>query len=300
MDLLTKFSAVEVKNDSRITDDDRIFCEKHQKAYELALTEFKELAYIWDDIVAGQRNAFEGIPQVSDYTYLDAADGVKIDDSRIQGNIEAVQKGFIRELVSYFTAKYKVTIDSDEVVSALLPKAPTHWSYSESERAAYRKQMYDAALRYETVVDQIIARLGGRSFTEQAVFELKSKCYQAAWNTYKGKRQFERKKDVLVFTGYFCSFSSWCEKWEPDDKLEDLLRGIAFFETGVIGRYPVEILELLRYKRSETDVIEFTGCTKIRRLKMYKNNRADLKFASAADAEEFVKDFLNETGAAAA
>ena len=57
MDLLTKFSAVEIKPETRISEADRAFCQAHQTAYEAASNVLKELEYFWDDMQAGQQEA---------------------------------------------------------------------------------------------------------------------------------------------------------------------------------------------------------------------------------------------------
>ena len=46
MDLLSKFDAVTIQADSRITEDDRDYCIAHQKAYDVAHSCFHELVYI--------------------------------------------------------------------------------------------------------------------------------------------------------------------------------------------------------------------------------------------------------------
>ena len=45
MELLQKFSAVEIQANHRITEMDKDYCERHQKAYEAAISSFQELAF---------------------------------------------------------------------------------------------------------------------------------------------------------------------------------------------------------------------------------------------------------------
>ena len=54
MDLLSKFDAVTIQADSRITEDDRDYCIAHQKAYDVAHSCFHELVYIWEDLTTQQ------------------------------------------------------------------------------------------------------------------------------------------------------------------------------------------------------------------------------------------------------
>lgn len=58
MSLLDKFAAVEVKNDERISDGDRRFCEIHQEAYSASLQVFKDLRGLWGGVVEAQQKIF--------------------------------------------------------------------------------------------------------------------------------------------------------------------------------------------------------------------------------------------------
>ena len=51
MDLLDKFDAVTILADARISQADKNYCETQQKAYEAAISSYKELAFFWEDIV---------------------------------------------------------------------------------------------------------------------------------------------------------------------------------------------------------------------------------------------------------
>ena len=50
MDLLDKFDAVTILADARISQADKNYCETQQKAYEAAISSYKELAFFWEDM----------------------------------------------------------------------------------------------------------------------------------------------------------------------------------------------------------------------------------------------------------
>lgn len=149
-------------------------------------------------------------------------------------------------------------------------------------------------LTYNDVLDQIFIQLGGRTFIEQALEEIKEKCHSAAWETYHGKPEYEVKNDTIRFTGYFCSYDNWYshEKWSLFDNMKNILRALAFFETGMVGSYPQNIALLLGYGDKEYSTVAFTDCTKINQLKMFKNHRVDVKFTSKEFAEQFADEYL--------
>ena len=56
--------------------------------------------------------------------------------------------------------------------------------------------------------------------------------------------------------------------------------------------YPVGLSDLVGYGRIDHDLILFPSCTKLKQLKMFKNRRVDIKFASEALAKEFIDTYL--------
>ena len=158
---------------------------------------------------------------------------------------------------------------------------------------AYQVQMQSLVVCYQDVVDQITLRLDGRSFSEQAFYELFSKCRRAAWNDSTQKPKFERKKDTLSFTGYFCRFCGWpYDGWEVCDGMKEILYGLAHYETDSYRTLPIGFSDLLGYRKIKEPVVEFPTCEKVKQMKLFKNNRVDLKFYSSQFAEQFVNKYL--------
>ena len=298
MNLLEKFSAVEVQADDRITQNDKNFCETQQKAYETAISSFQELSFFWSDMEAAQR---ELLGEKNGYDYLSSRHGPSISQQLIEQHIKALHRDFILNLVRYFNSAYHVSVDSSEVAGAILPKDPQeHWRgyYHELEKReelskAYKEQMQSLTVRYQDVVDQIVLRLDGLTFAERAFQELYTKCHNAAWNPYDQKPKFQRKKDTICFSGYFCRFRDWpYDGWEIEDGMQEILRGAAHFETDSYGVLPMGFSGLLGYNNVKESVIEFPACEKVRQMKLFKNNRVDLKFSTPEFAERFINKYL--------
>lgn len=294
MDLLQKFAAVEVQADNRISENDKFYCEQHQSAYETAISNYKELAFFWADMEAAQK---EFVGEKSDnsfyHNYLASRNGPTISKESIEKHIASLHTDFIMTLTRYFNSCYHVTVSSSEICEALLPKEPDRYSTNRETLEEYHNQMQNMTVQYQDVVDQIILRLDGRSFADQAFHELSAKCHEAAWNKYDQTARFEQKKDTIRFSGYFCQYETFIHAcWKLDEKLKEILRGAAHFETGCYNVYPLRFSDLLTSWQVETDLIEFPTCEKLRQLKMFKNGRADLKFVSAELAGEFITKYL--------
>lgn len=292
MNFLQKLTAVEIQPDSRISVSDKSYCEQQQEAYETAISSFKELSFFWSDMESAQ-TALLG--EENCRKYLVSREGPSISQDLIERHIRALHCNFICDLVRHFNSTYHVSVELTEVADALLPKEPKeHWRAGHQEQCvAYQKQMQSLTVRYQDVVDQIVLRLDGLTFTERAFQELYTKCHSAAWNPYEHEPKFEQRKDTISFTGYFCRFRGWpYDGWELMAGMQDILRGAAHFETGSYGVLPAGFPKLFGYHDIKEPVVEFPTCEKVRQMKLFKNNRVDLKFHSSECAEQFADKYL--------
>lgn len=292
MNPLQKITAVEIQPDDRISEDDKGYCERHQKAYEAAISSFKELSFFWSDMESAQR---ELLGEKEYRKYLTSQEGPSVSQDLIERHIKTLHRNFIFGLVGYFNSTYHVSVELTEVAGALLPKKPEeHWRAGYKEQcAAYHEQMQSLTVRYQDVVEQIILRLDGLTFTERAFQELYTKCHSAAWNPHKQEPKFERKKDTISFTGYFCRFRGWpYDGWELDDDMQDIMRGASHFETGSYGVLPSGFARLFAHHEIKESIVEFPACEKVKQMKLFKNNRVDLTFYSQEYAEQFIARYL--------
>ena len=116
MELLQKFSAVEVQAYHRITETDKDYCEQHQKAYETAISGFQELAFFWDDMNRVQREILGGSSTSVFCNYLVSDDEPSISQDLINCHIKALHINFIMNLTHYFTGACgpgRFTVSSD-------------------------------------------------------------------------------------------------------------------------------------------------------------------------------------------
>lgn len=297
MNLLEKFEKVAVEADNRITPADKAFCEKHQKAYETAIQSFQELAFFWEDMERQQKELLgeSGRSQTAYLCYLVSSNGPSIKTEGINSHIESLHRTLIDNIVHHFNSVYNVSASSSEIAANLLPSKPDRYRiYDEQKNKAFHEQLRSITVHYQDIVDQIILFLGGRSFAEQAFYELTEKCHQGAWNLYQKHAEYEQKKNVIRFTYYHCSFEDWRSsgQWEVSDSMKKILRGLAHYETGTYDIYPYGFSDLLGYGRLNSSECEFSTCEKVKSLKMYKNGRVDVKFATEEMASKFVEDYL--------
>ena len=292
MNALDKLDAVQIEADNRISETDRRFCEAHQAAYVDAKASLNELEYMWTDIVSRQSKLLEPAAavwnNVQEYTYLH-----RFSEQDIREKLEELNDLFISNLVRYFNDRYKVSFDADSIMGTLLPHKPRNDYFSPNTEAVaeYHQKLRTMTVSYKDVLEQIFVQLGGRTFLERALDEIKEACHKAAWCTYNGKAEYELKNDTVRFT-YGCRFDTMFDKWEVNDSMKEILRGLAYFESEILGYYPAAIENLLGYSRLEDPRVEFTSYTKLHSLRMFKNGRVDVKFKNKNYADQFASEYL--------
>lgn len=290
MSLLEKISAIEIKADTRISDEDREYCKAHQKAYEEAKATLIKLETLWDGFIKSQEEILNETicSQYEKHRYT-VIDGLS--SHSLSTKIAGLPEIFVESIVSYFNSKYHVSVSGLKIKGLLIPKAPSYnWEKSRIEE--YNDAIRALALNYEDVVEQIFVQLGGRTFEQRALDELKEKCHEFAWRTSTGKAEYELHNDTIQFE-YGCSYEAWCSRtvWKVRDGMKNVLRSIAHFETQQLDYLPKDIAFLVGYEDKCSSTYDF-DYEKVKKIRMFKNNRVDVKFASKELAHQFAEQYL--------
>lgn len=316
MSLMEKFSAVEIKADNRISEDDKAFCLRQQAAFDKSGPALQKIA---DMMIAANEEQSSILDANEDYLsrYL-VGDGFRCEASYVLDAMKGRNRTFISAVVNYFSRKYNVELDEREIEEHLIPTGPKEpnlpWggyrNMSEDEIASYReeldtykveKEKFEQSLRvlplrYERVVDEIFVQLGGFSFQEKAMNEFLSRTWNCCHSTYRDNaEEFEIKNDTLKLTGYWCRCKddSWRshDEWESTDSLKTLLNALAWYECGRMDEGNLWFPELFRYD-TERNFFETSNMEKVKSVKLFKNGRVDIKFRSVAYVQEFVETCL--------
>lgn len=316
MSLMEKFSAVEIKADNRISEDDKVFCLRQQAAFDKSGPALQKIA---DMMTAANEEQSSILDANEDYLsrYL-VGDGFRCEASYVLDAMKGRNRTFISAVVNYFSRKYNVELDEREIEEHLIPTGPKEpnlpWggyrNMSEDEIASYReeldtykveKEKFEQSLRvlplrYERVVDEIFVQLGGFSFQEKAMNEFLSRTWNCCHSTYRDNaEEFEVKNDTLKLTGYWCRCKddSWRshDEWKSTDSLKTLLNALAWYECGRMDEGNLWFPELFRYD-TERNFFETYNMEKVKSVKLFKNGRVDIKFRSVAYVQEFVETCL--------
>ena len=286
MNLLEKFSKIEVKADERISAEDRHFCEVHQSAYDDARSSLQELKFYWETMLESQKQLLASIGESNHTMYLSDHSNLDISVRDIEKQLRKIHCTLINRIVRHFNEVYHIDLNEGEVENTLLPKRPEdRWRHGyEEEVVQYNKQMLTLTLDYRQIIEQIFNQTDGRDLWEQAEFYLKQQCHSAAWRFEKP--YYERKKQTVQFS-YAVNYDRTLH-----DSTKNILKGLAHFETGKIGILQSELDRIIGTYKLYEDSFEFEDCKKIKKLRIFRNGRMDVRFTEEAHAIQFIEVYL--------
>lgn len=307
--LAEKLKSVTVSVESLISEKDRRFCEANQAAYEAACHRLRELASLVNEIREEQKNILLPIIDREDRSFYIGDSYVNIRGlacTDLNEEIVEIPSIFIHRIVNYFAGAYRVSLEEGVVQRALLPADPRADRHCTEEAvSAYREKMVGIALKYQDVVSLIFSQLEGESFEDKAMKELKDLCHSAARRYRNGEKAYEIKKNTISFEGgcsadsYFSSMSGIPEFSIPANMAAVFRAANIFaFGTGLNGdlAYPFNILVSEYRVKGSTFDTACMGQAKVAGVRLFKNGRVDLKFATEALAQDFAKEYLGNAG----
>lgn len=192
-DLLQGILSVQVRNEDKITEQDRVYCQHQQDMLYKTLDQidrwyavFKEEA---EQYQAERKFHYEENGKVSMrdfYTYHNDRDDYSHNEFKpfdlindlVDKNRNA-NANFANRIISYFNKTYNVSVPEYKIDEKTLPMG-------------FRPV-------YETYVDAVIEHLGGKSFRETAVEELLARLNKVVKPAYWSKVKTELKKDKIIF-----------------------------------------------------------------------------------------------------
>jgi hypothetical protein len=283
-DILSKFDKVEVTNNSRISEEDETFCKNEQELYKDAISSI--LAFT-DDI----KNRF-GVDITKDRWTNETSNNKYIDPYNFRGFSEMARKvkeKFVQNIVWYFTEKYSVTLNSDKII-----------------------EKYGFDITYENILDDIFIQMGGYTFKEKALAEIKDAIYNKTYNKYHNKFYITVKGDKISFEETYLGWSE-TSKYEyvngnriykpvfqsgyrGGECLKPYLDAISWFEYGKVYDIKKSLRDYTIYITPDEfkNGISLDG-SKVLKLKFFKNGRMDVTFKTPQLARQFAKEFCKYT-----
>lgn len=288
-DLLQGILSVQVRNEDKITEQDRIYCQNQQDLLYKTLDQidhwyviFKEDAeqyqeerkfHYEENGKVSMRNFYSYHNDRDDYSHNEFKPFDLINDL-VDKNHNA-NANFASRIIAYFNKTYNVQVPVPSIDGKTL-------------RMGFRPV-------YETYVDAVIEHLGGKSFRETAEEELLSRVQKVVKPAYWTKVKTELKKDKIIFPeiirfdDFSMQYSNRCRvSYSYTNELETLCAGIAFGADDILNGNSKMIICFDDNNVSINDWYDLTT-TNAEQIRFYKNGRIDVRFKDSAAAESCFK-----------
>ena len=265
--LLDKFKTVEIKNDTRITEADKEYCENQERMYKEAIEAMQQTLETFKRI---HDTYTKDIHDFYNRGYIDQYQDIR----HIEDRMKNYQTSFISNILSYFERTYSVTLRDEKVFDR-----------------------YDFTVTYKNIIDEVFEQLGGFNFNEKAVNELKEKSREAVYNADK----IAIKKNKLSIQSYIWWDNTWNDKkrigW-GDRRVNPLFKSLSHYETNKsnLTEYFEGLIEELQQGEEKYDIFNKyeLGYNKVQSIKCFKNGKIEIEFQTMQQAEEFKREYLTK------
>lgn len=252
---LSKLDAVKVERVSRLDQIDQEFCDQQNRRFQETKALFAEVKERLEALQAEDK----------DNSYVSYQD-----TNHFHFRLRDLPGEHIRKVVRHFEHRHQVALDEERIVGELQDEEPT----------------------IERIVDKIFEQLGGASFQELAVKQIKANLQKKIWKApeIKGARLFI---DRFVYSEKGFNGEPRLT-WNSREDVLALLTALQHFETGDTQiLYPfTNVVEATvgswaygPFDRHEVD------CEKVKAIKFYQNGKAEITFAGHTEAAQFAAEY---------
>lgn len=276
-DLLSGILGVEIRNEEKITSQDRVYCEKQQELLYKTLEQIEQ----WHRIFMKDAEKYNESHRLKysenggirhKISILDSEDSgyaryefkpFKAINDLVSSNFNA-NECFARKIIGYFNRTYNVSVPVPEINGDTLKMG--------------------SRPHYMTYVDAVIEHLGGRSFRKTAEEELIKRFHQLVKPNRWSKVKPELKGDKISFPNiiFFDSFYYEYNRtnrvhYNYHGNISTLCEGIAFGSDDVLCG---DSKMVIRLNQDNVDISGWYDLTTANAtgIKFFRNGRIDVRF----------------------
>lgn len=251
--LLNIFDEIKIENNNRIDLEDKIYCEKYDKIYI-------ETFILYRNILSDLINLYnKQIINVQDEFDLSISFYGDFGINKVIDSIIDLKERFINKICYHFEKKYNITINSNKIFEKYKDVEVEYEKRKNTDKTINTEIIQYKHINYNIILDEIFIQLGGFSFKEKAIDEIKKKARMPLyWNKYRKYWNYEVKGKTIKF------------------------------KTNINDVYPA----LYYYDNNETNLIDCFTHNKIEDYRHFDNGNTDIKFYNASDALDFAKRYL--------
>ncbi|WP_349980307.1 hypothetical protein [Phocaeicola vulgatus] len=283
-DLLSGILSVQVRNEEKITEQDRLYCQSQQDLLYKTLNQIEKWYAIFKEDAEQYRKERQfkyednGKVSIRDFYFHNGQDDYSHNEFKPFNLInDLVDKShnananFANRIISYFNKTYNVDVPVPKIDGQTLPMG-------------FRPV-------YQTYVDSVIEHLGGKSFQETAEEELLARFLKTVRPSRWSKVKPELKKDKITFPDIVYWDSIHLEyhgeyefSYDCRNKVNIFCEGIAYGSDDLINGSTGMVIGL---DERNVDITQWYSLTtdNARQIKFYKNGRIDIRFKDSPAAE---------------
>lgn len=267
LNLLNKFDNIEIQTHDKISPQDKEFCEKQQFVYDKAYDCFANVKEQYETLSAETK----GICYKDYGTWKDEDSCLRHIHYllTLSDYIKDMNYKFLCNIYSYFRRTYKIALDE----------------YKRESQFKVEKRF-----TYHEIVDLIIEEIGGFSFEEAEIIQLKE--------TMKKVIQYHKigiKKDTIVFDGLiYWNFSNWHKDYEcyKFENFMKVLEAVQRFDSKKDINTPKWYGMDTKYFEQLENPMTIDG-DMLKQIKLFKNGKVEMKFNSNENALNFAKEWCS-------
>ncbi len=275
-DLLSGILGVEIRNEEKITAQDRLFCEKQQEMLYNALEQIDQ----WYGIFTKEAEKYRESHKISykENGEISYTEKLYPDDSNyshhefrpfksinmLASANHSANQNFASRIIGYFNRTYNVSVPVPEIDGDTLKMG--------------------SRPHYMTYVDAVIEHLGGRSFRKTAEDELIKRFHQLVkphrWSKVKPELKGDKISfpNIIVFDSFYYDYNRTNHvHYNCHGNISTLCEGIAFGSDDVLCGDKGMVMRL------NQDNVDISGwydlmTTNATGIKFFRNGRVDVRF----------------------
>ena len=173
-----------------------------------------------------------------------------------------------------------------------------YYRYNDSDPI---KELVVDFIDYHAVLDKIFDQLGGMSFEEKAIKEVKDKLKEKCYNGYRDTWEIKVKGNKFTYTGGYCSKDKYFDYYNfgSTEWLRAFIDALAFNTYGEKTQvYSLNHLYSSYSIRLEEDDFQ-NGFSApevgVKHVKLFKNGRIDVTFTDAEFCRKFAREWCGYT-----
>lgn len=286
MGITDKFGNFQIKKSDRISQEDQAWLTRREELYKRAIAVYKSVY----DIYKAENESYSEEDR-KNYKYSSFLVG----NFGVPKSLSDVQNSYISGIFSYFSNKYNVQLENNFDRYDLDRE---YYRYNDSDPI---KELVVDFIDYHAVLDKIFDQLGGLSFEEKAIKEVKDKLKEKCYNGYRDTWEIKVKGNKFTYTGGYCSKDKYFDYYNfgSTEWLRAFIDALAFNTYGEKTQvYSLNHLYSSYSIRLEEDDFQ-NGFSApevgVKHVKLFKNGRIDVTFTDAEFCRKFAREWCGYT-----